>query len=147
MSPNNLVCCRLLKFVAESREQFYFCNKIGCTCRVFYRPKANLFYSKWRNSRVWRDSRENLSNQKPGGLKGISFPHGPCYSTTLFLFGVNIQRETLDWLILHRHRLPPPLLTRLRLMGKIEVLMSQCRANKAIGQRSSDNHPKTCFKL
>ena len=98
-----------------------FCNKIGFTCRVFYRPKANLFYSKWHNSRVWRDSSVNLSNQKPGGLEGISFPHSPCYSTTLFLFGVNIQRETLDWLILYRPRPPSPLLTRLRLMGKIEV--------------------------
>ena len=31
---------------------------------AFYRPKANLFCSKWRNSRVWRDSRVISSNQK-----------------------------------------------------------------------------------
>ena len=61
---------------------------------------------------------------------------------------MNIQRETLDWLVLYRPRLPPPLLTCLGLMGKTEELMSQCRANKAIiGQRSSDNQTKTCFKL
>ena len=91
---------------------------------------------------MWRDSRVNLSNQKPGGLERIFFPHSPCYSTTLICeysasrnILVNIQRETLDWLILYRPRLPSLLLTRLRLMGKMEVLMSQCRANKAIGQR------------
>ena len=37
--------------------------KVFSSC-AFYRPKANLFCSKWRNSRVWRDSRVILSNQK-----------------------------------------------------------------------------------
>ena len=37
--------------------------KVFSSC-AFYRPKANLFCSKWRNSRVWRDSRLILSNQK-----------------------------------------------------------------------------------
>ena len=41
LSCNKSGCYRLRKFVAESREQFYFCNKI-CTCCAFYRPKANL---------------------------------------------------------------------------------------------------------
>ena len=34
----------------------FFCNKI-CTCCAFYRPKANLFCSKWPKSRAWRGSR------------------------------------------------------------------------------------------
>ena len=125
-----------------------YATKSAVPVACFTDPRQTCFTAEWRNSRVWRDSRVNLSNQKPGGLEGISFPHSLCYSTTLFLFGVNIQRETLDWLILYRPRLPPPLLTCLGLVGKIEVLMSQCRANKAIiDQRSSDNHTITCFKL
>ena len=57
---------RLLK-VAKSWCKKYnssstFCKKIR-TCCVFYRPNANLFYSKWRSSRVGRDSRVILSNQ------------------------------------------------------------------------------------
>ena len=121
-----------------------YATKSAVLVACFTDPRQTCFIAEWRNSRVWRDSCVNLSSQKPGGLEGISFPHSPCYSTTLFLFGVNIQRETLDWLILYRPSLPPPLLTRPRLMGNIEVLMSQCRENKAIDQRSSD---KTCFKL
>ena len=49
-------CCR-------EHSSSTFCNKL-CTCRAFYWPKANLFCSKWRNSRVRRDSRLMLSNQK-----------------------------------------------------------------------------------
>ena len=56
-------CCRLRKVVAEIREWFYFLpqNLYMCT---FYRSKANLFCSRLRNSRVWRDSRVILSNKK-----------------------------------------------------------------------------------
>ena len=38
-------------------------GKTRCTCCTFYRPKANLFYSKWRNLRVWRHFRVILFNQ------------------------------------------------------------------------------------
>ena len=38
-------------------------GKTRCTCCSFYRLKANLFYSKWRNFRVWRHFRVILFNQ------------------------------------------------------------------------------------
>ena len=38
-----------VKFTGSSYSTF--CNKI-CTCRVFYRHKANLVCIKWRNSRA-----------------------------------------------------------------------------------------------
>ena len=50
-------CCR------KSDSSSTSCNK-KFTCCAFYRPKANLYCSKWRRSLVWRDSREILSNQK-----------------------------------------------------------------------------------
>ena len=53
-------CENLLEKVGSSST---FCNKI-CSCFAFYRLKANLFCRKWRNSRVWHDSRVTLSNQK-----------------------------------------------------------------------------------
>ena len=44
----------------KSSSTFFKKNR---SCCVFYRPNANLFYSKRRNSRVRRDSRVILSNQ------------------------------------------------------------------------------------
>ena len=38
-------------------------SALWCTCCAFYRPKANLFCSKWPNSRVWSDFRVILSNR------------------------------------------------------------------------------------
>ena len=55
-------CCRLRKVVA-STEWFYFLQQNLYMC-TFYRSKANLFCSRLRNSRVWRDSRVILSNKK-----------------------------------------------------------------------------------
>ena len=51
------------KLLQKEGSSSTFCNKI-CTCCTFYRPKANLFCSKLRDSRVWRDSRVILSNNK-----------------------------------------------------------------------------------
>ena len=56
-------CCRLRKVVAESTEWLYFLQQNLYMC-TFYRSKANLFCSRLRNSRVWRDSRVILSNKK-----------------------------------------------------------------------------------
>ena len=56
-------CCRLRKVVAESTEWFYFLQQNLYMC-TFYRSKANLFCSRLRNSRVWRDSSVILSNKK-----------------------------------------------------------------------------------
>ena len=56
-------CCRLRKVVAESTEWFYFLQQNLYMC-TFYRSKANLFCSRLRNSRVWRDSSVILSNNK-----------------------------------------------------------------------------------
>ena len=65
MSCSKSVCCRVRKVVAESREWFYFLQQNLYTLRVLRaQAKANLFFSKWRNSRVWCDSRVVLSNQK-----------------------------------------------------------------------------------
>ena len=47
LSCNKSACCRLRKVDSSST----FCKKI-CTICAFYRPKANLFCSKWRNSHV-----------------------------------------------------------------------------------------------
>ena len=52
LSCNKSVCCRLRKVVAESRELFYFLQENLYNLRSFYRPKANLFCSKWRNFHV-----------------------------------------------------------------------------------------------
>ena len=49
-----------VKFTGSSYSTF--CNKI-CTCRVFYRHKANLVCIKWRTSRACNDSCEILSNR------------------------------------------------------------------------------------
>ena len=38
-------------------------SKTRCTCCTFYRPKANLFYSKWPKLRVWRHFRVILFYQ------------------------------------------------------------------------------------
>ena len=46
-------CKKLLQKVESSYTSW---NRI-CTCCAFYRPKANLFCSKWCNSRIWYDSR------------------------------------------------------------------------------------------
>ena len=51
------------KLLQKEGSSSTFCNKI-CTCCTFYRPKANFFCSKLRDSRVWRDSRVILSNKK-----------------------------------------------------------------------------------
>ena len=56
-------CCRLRKVVTESTEWFYFLQQNLYMC-TFYRSKANLFCSRLRNSRVWRDSSVILSNKK-----------------------------------------------------------------------------------
>ena len=53
-------------WIAMSRESSStFCNKI-CTCCAFYTgPRETwMFCSKWRNARVWHNSRVILSNQK-----------------------------------------------------------------------------------
>ena len=41
-----------------------FCVKAVNVAGFNYRPKANLFCSKWRNSCVWRDSRVIWSSQE-----------------------------------------------------------------------------------
>lgn len=43
---------------AESNSTFF--KKKNCTWYVFYRPKVNLFFSKWPSSRVLRDCRSIL---------------------------------------------------------------------------------------
>ena len=50
-------CC------SKMRAVLLFATK-SIQCCAFHRPKAKLFCNKWRNSRVWRDSRVILSNQK-----------------------------------------------------------------------------------
>ena len=45
-------------------------GKTRCTCCTFYRLKANLFYSKWRNLRVWRHFRVILFNQTELNMGG-----------------------------------------------------------------------------
>ena len=52
------------KLLQKVESSSTFCNRI-CKFCAFYRPKANMFCSKWRNSRVWHDSRVILSNEKP----------------------------------------------------------------------------------
>ena len=51
------------KVVISEYWVVFFSNKI-CTFCAFYRPRANFFCSEWRNSRLWRDSRVILCNQK-----------------------------------------------------------------------------------
>ena len=61
---SNLSCSKKGGIVMQKVESSYtYCNRI-CSCCAFYRPTANLFCNKWRKSRVWRDSRAILSNQK-----------------------------------------------------------------------------------
>ena len=52
-------CCRLRKVVAESWIVVLLFATKSILCCAFYRPKTNLYCSKWRRSRVI------LSNQKP----------------------------------------------------------------------------------
>ena len=52
-------CEKLLHRVGRSSN---ICNKTCPSC-TFYRPKANLFCSKWRKFCLWHNSREILSNQ------------------------------------------------------------------------------------
>ena len=61
-SFNNQVVAGYKKFLQKVEVSSPFCNKI-CT---WYKlsPKANFFCSKWRKSRIWRESRAILSNQK-----------------------------------------------------------------------------------
>ena len=49
--------------VAESRELFSISKEI-CTSCTIYRPRANLFYSKWVTPEYIYDSRVILANQK-----------------------------------------------------------------------------------
>ena len=64
LSFNKSACCRLRKVVAEKvGSSSTFCNKI-CTCGALYRPMANLFCNKWRNSHEKHDSCVIFSNQK-----------------------------------------------------------------------------------
>ena len=44
-------------------QQIRLQQNLYMICCPFYRPKANLFYSEWRKSRVWRDSHVILTNQ------------------------------------------------------------------------------------
>ena len=53
-------CTNVLQKVQSSST---FCNKT-CTSCAFYRPKEDLSCRKWRNTRVWRDSRLILSHHK-----------------------------------------------------------------------------------
>ena len=60
LSCNKLGCCRLRKYCVASSS-----TALQQICRrcPFYLPLANVC-SKWRKSRVWRDSCVKLSNQK-----------------------------------------------------------------------------------
>ena len=62
LSTKQLVagCEKLLQKVESSSIS---CNKIWKGC-AFYRPKANLFCIKWRNSRVYRDPLVLLFTQR-----------------------------------------------------------------------------------
>ena len=64
----NSGCCRLRNIVAKSRELVLFFATISIHRHVALftspRPEVNVFCRKRCNSRVWRDSRLILSNQK-----------------------------------------------------------------------------------
>ena len=90
LPPTTRPCLAAIKVVAgcgkllEKLES----NKI-CTCCAFYRPKANLFCSKWRNSRVWRDCHVHLSNS-------IHSIHTTCHNLIccnifLLVFFINLK--------------------------------------------------------
>ena len=120
-SPSNLSCnksgcCRQLKVVAESREQFYFLQQNLYMLRVLrIQAKANLFCRKWRHCRVWRDSCVFLSNEKSvftqlaatsiclnlGDKKcNISFQHvlqQCCKTSCRFLLPVLQQIQYKNW--------------------------------------------------
>ena len=49
--------------VAKVQSSAIFWGKF-CTWWAIYWPEANLVCSKWQTSRIWRDSRLILSNQK-----------------------------------------------------------------------------------
>ena len=57
-------CCKKAKLSQKvENSSICFCNKI-CTCCTSNWLLSNLFCSKWRKSRVWRDFRVIVSNQK-----------------------------------------------------------------------------------
>ena len=57
-------CCKKAKLLQKvENSSICFCNKI-CTCCTSNWLLSNLFCSKWRKSRVWRDFRVIVSNQK-----------------------------------------------------------------------------------
>ena len=57
-------CCKKAKLLQKvENSSICFCNKI-CTCCASNWLLSNLFCSKWRKSRVWRDFRVIVSNQK-----------------------------------------------------------------------------------
>ena len=58
LATNNWIVAGWERFLQKEERSSTFCNK------MFYRPKANLFCSKWRKSGEWRDFRITLSNQK-----------------------------------------------------------------------------------
>ena len=85
-------CCRLRKVVGESTEWFYFLQQNLYMC-TFYRSKANLFCSRLRNSRVWRDSSVILSNKK-----SVFAQHAATFTCFLFCkkkFHVFVARFTV----------------------------------------------------
>ena len=62
---NKSGCCRLRKVVAQSREQFYFfATKSAHVVRFTGLRQTYFTASDVRNSRIWHDSGEILSNQK-----------------------------------------------------------------------------------
>ena len=50
--------------VIEKRCCAFYHQRLNLSCKKFYQPKVNLFWSKWHNSCVWHDYRVILSNQK-----------------------------------------------------------------------------------
>ena len=82
------------KLLQKAESGFTFCNKI-CACCAFYRPKTNLFCSKWRNSRVWHDSRVTLSNLQQLDLLQDRFNPWPVKRATWFFhsFCSNVAKQ------------------------------------------------------
>ena len=58
----NQVVASCETFLQKVESSSTFCIKFGRSYAL-YRPKANLFSSKWLNSRVWRDCRVILSSR------------------------------------------------------------------------------------
>ena len=84
------------KVVISEYWVVFFSNKI-CTFCAFYRPRANFFCSQWRSSRLWRDSRVILCDQKSVFTQFLT--------TWLLQHSLNVddKKQNITFLLLLQH--------------------------------------------